>query len=65
VIRESIQHKGCTIRDYVWDAGKSGEFAKRLKVYGKEDEACPRCKDEIKRTVVAGRGTFFCTRCQR
>jgi len=64
VIRESLRQKGCTIRDYRWDAGRSGGFAKRLKVYGREGLACPRCKDAIKRTVVAGRGTFFCPSCQ-
>ncbi len=65
VIRESIRCKGTTIRDYRWDAGKSGGFAKRLRVYGREGEPCRRCGRPIRRETAAGRSTFFCATCQK
>jgi formamidopyrimidine-DNA glycosylase len=34
-------------------------------VYGKQGASCPRCGAEIRRVVVAQRGTHFCPRCQR
>jgi formamidopyrimidine-DNA glycosylase len=65
VLRQSIRRKGTTIRDYKWDAGRSGDFAKMLKVYGKEGETCLNCRNEVKREVVAGRSTYFCAGCQK
>ncbi|HEY0971523.1 MAG TPA: DNA-formamidopyrimidine glycosylase family protein [Gemmatimonadales bacterium] len=37
----------------------------RLHVYGREGEPCDRCGTPIRRTVQAGRSTFFCPQCQR
>jgi len=64
VIKESIRMKGCTIRDYRWDAGKSGSFARSLKVYGREGGPCTECGSTVDRVVISGRSTFFCPRCQ-
>jgi formamidopyrimidine-DNA glycosylase len=36
-----------------------------FRVYDRVGEPCPRCGAEIVRTVVGGRGTFHCPRCQR
>lgn len=33
-------------------------------VYGREAEACPNCSAPLLREKQAGRGTFFCARCQ-
>ena len=65
VLTESISCRGTTIRDYRWDRGRSGEFAKRLQVYGRAGETCPRCGRKIVRRVLAGRSTHFCPRCQK
>lgn len=65
VIVESIACKGTTFRDYQWDAGRSGDFSKRLRVYGREGEPCRRCGKMIKREMTAGRSTFFCASCQK
>lgn len=34
-------------------------------VYGREGQPCSKCERPIRRTVLGGRGTFSCTRCQR
>jgi len=64
VLGKSIERKGTTIRDYEWDAGRSGGFADKLKVYGREGGRCKRCGSPVAREVVAGRSTFFCRGCQ-
>jgi formamidopyrimidine-DNA glycosylase len=65
VLNEAISCKGTTIRDFRDGEGLEGLFQDRLKVYGREGEACPRCGTAIKRIRVSGRSTHFCPRCQR
>jgi formamidopyrimidine-DNA glycosylase len=36
-----------------------------FKVYQRDGEKCRRCKGTVKRTVIDGRGTFFCPLCQK
>ena len=64
ILTEAIRYRGTTISDWRDLYGRPGEYQKRLKVYGKEGEPCPRCGTSIRRIVVAGRGTYFCPRCQ-
>ena len=64
VLRRSIRFNGTTLRDYRRLDGDSGEFQKQLRVYGREGEACVRCKGTIEKRVVGGRGTHACPRCQ-
>jgi formamidopyrimidine-DNA glycosylase len=64
VLRRSIACQGTTIRDYQWDEGRSGGFAAKLKVYGRQGRPCRRCGGLIERNVLAGRSTFFCPGCQ-
>lgn len=41
-----------------------GEREIPFKVYDREGEPCARCGSAIRRIVQAGRGTWFCARCQ-
>jgi formamidopyrimidine-DNA glycosylase len=65
VLREAVRHGGSSVNDYVDATGKEGRFARRLAVYGRAGEKCPVCSTTIKRTVLAGRGTHYCPKCQR
>jgi formamidopyrimidine-DNA glycosylase len=65
VLRAALLRRGTSISDYVDPGGRRGRFQLVLQVYGREGEACPRCGTPIARTVVAGRGTWTCPRCQR
>ena len=65
VLRESIEHGGSSISDYVDSAGERGEFQESHRVYGREGLPCPACGAPIKRIVVAQRGTHYCPKCQR
>lgn len=64
VLAEGIAHRGTTRRNYVDGDGRPGEYQESLRVYGRGGQACPSCGTEIVRTVVGGRGTHYCPRCQ-
>ncbi|MCK4450801.1 MAG: hypothetical protein KAX26_09440 [Anaerolineae bacterium] len=34
-------------------------------MFRRTGQPCPRCGMTIERTVVGGRGTYFCSRCQK
>ncbi len=65
VLRKGIRFGGASRRDYRDARGKKGRMQHEFSVYGRAGEPCPRCGAEIVRTVVGGRGTFHCPRCQR
>ena len=62
---EAISHKGSSVDQYVQLSGKQGEYVKYLKVYDREGEKCYKCKGKIKRISLGGRGTYFCSKCQK
>ena len=64
VLTAAIEAGGSTLRDYAQTDGALGYFQKQFNVYGREDKACPRCKNMIARIVQVGRSTFFCPICQ-
>ncbi len=65
VLARAIEARGTTLRDYRRPDGSTGEFQMKLRVYGREGDACPRCRARIRRIEVGQRGTHFCPRCQR
>ncbi|MFZ0759146.1 MAG: bifunctional DNA-formamidopyrimidine glycosylase/DNA-(apurinic or apyrimidinic site) lyase [Candidatus Sulfotelmatobacter sp.] len=65
VLREAIALGGSSISDYVDADGEAGFFQLQHRVYGREDEPCLACKTPIKRTVIAGRSSHYCPKCQR
>ena len=64
-LRAAIEAGGSTLRDYRNAEGAPGRFQHALAVYGRTGQPCARCGHLIERTVVAGRSTHFCPRCQR
>lgn len=64
VIQDAVAHGGTTVRDYADGTGRTGNHQHHLLVYGRSGEPCRRCGEPIRRSVVAGRGTHFCPRCQ-
>ncbi|GAB4307421.1 MAG: bifunctional DNA-formamidopyrimidine glycosylase/DNA-(apurinic or apyrimidinic site) lyase [Candidatus Bipolaricaulota bacterium] len=67
VLEEAIACCGTTLADgqYRGPRGEVGAFACELTVYGRAGEPCRRCGSPIRRTVLGGRGTYACPRCQR
>lgn len=64
-LRKGIRLGGASRRDYRDARGAEGRMQREFQVYGRAGEPCPRCGAEVRRTVVAARGTFHCPRCQR
>ncbi len=44
--------------------GHGEDCSERFRVYDREGKRCRRCNTSVKRTVQAGRSTFFCPQCQ-
>jgi formamidopyrimidine-DNA glycosylase len=65
VLNEAIRSRGSSISDYLDAEGQRGEFQLQHRVYQREGKKCFRCRAQIRRTIVAGRSSYFCPRCQR
>jgi formamidopyrimidine-DNA glycosylase len=65
VLRLAIDHGGTTFLNFANVHGQPGGFRRKLRVYGRTGEPCRQCRTPIERTVVGGRSTHFCPRCQR
>jgi formamidopyrimidine-DNA glycosylase len=63
-LEAGIARQGATLRDYAQPDGSTGGMQHEFKVYGLEGEPCDRCGTPIEKIRVAGRGTWFCPRCQ-
>ena len=65
VLREAIKLGGSSVNDYVDAEGQEGFFQLRHRVYGREGKPCLVCGAAIKRVIIAGRSSHYCSRCQR
>jgi formamidopyrimidine-DNA glycosylase len=65
VLHAGIDAKGATIDAFRGPTGAEGSFQDRFQVHTREGEPCPRCGTRIRKTRAAGRGTYYCPRCQR
>lgn len=64
-LEEGIKHNGTTISDFVGTKGDAGKHQHYLKIYGRTGDPCYVCGTAIRKTRVAGRGTYYCVKCQR
>ncbi len=65
VLQKAIDSGGTTISDFVNESGKSGYFQLELQTYGRQGKPCNTCFSPITRRTMAGRSTFFCSKCQK
>lgn len=65
VLREAIELGGSSVSDYVNVDGEEGFFQLQHRVYGREGEPCLVCGTPIKRVVIAGRSSHYCSHCQK
>ena len=59
-----IDRQGATLRDYRDPSGAEGTMQDDFRVYGRTGLPCARCRSPIQKARIAGRGTWFCPRCQ-
>ena len=64
ILSEAVIRRGSSIDDYTAPDG-DGEMQEHLAVYQRTGEPCLRCGRPIRRVVVGGRATHFCSWCQR
>ena len=65
VLNEAITAGGSSVSDYVNAEGDAGMFQFAHRVYGREGEQCIVCGSPIKRVVIAGRSSHWCSQCQK
>lgn len=65
VLEKAIKLGGTTIRSYTSVDGVHGRFQNELLVHGKDKGFCPKCGQSIEKIKVGGRGTYYCTSCQK
>lgn len=65
VLKQAIEHRGSSMRNYRDGLGLKGEFNKLIQVYAREGEPCGVCRKPIERIVQSGRSTFYCIKCQK
>jgi formamidopyrimidine-DNA glycosylase len=65
VLTGGIDARGATIDDFRHADGAEGSFQDRFLVHLRAGEPCVRCGTRIQKIRAAGRGTYFCRRCQR
>lgn len=65
VLERGIANRGASFSDYVDGQGNKGQQHMHVQVFRRHGKPCYRCGSIIERSVVAGRGTHFCPRCQR
>lgn len=63
VLKASIRAQGRTFSHYRNAMGEKGDY--QPLVHSSNSGHCPRCGQPIEKTRVGGRGTYFCSRCQR
>jgi formamidopyrimidine-DNA glycosylase len=64
VLAEAVERRGSSVDDYTAPDG-DGSMQENLQVYQRAGEPCDRCARPIRRIVVGGRATHFCSWCQR
>ncbi|MCF7801155.1 MAG: DNA-formamidopyrimidine glycosylase [Candidatus Marinimicrobia bacterium] len=64
LLRNAIDAQGTTIINFQHGDNRSGSFQHQLKVYGRSDQPCPKCKTPIRKMVIGQRGTHYCPACQ-
>jgi len=65
VLSEAIALGGSSISDYVDADGEEGFFQLQHRVYGREGEPCLVCGTAIRRVVLSGRSSHYCSKCQK
>lgn len=66
ILHDAIKHTGTTLSEDGWHDlhGASGGYLEYHQVYGRDGEACRRCRDVISKAKFAGKTTYFCEECQ-
>ena len=65
ILKRAVACRGTTVSDWRDLFGRKGEYQEELSVYAREGYPCQRCHGFIERGCLSGRGTYFCSSCQK
>jgi len=66
VLKKGIKYRGSSELNFVDVLGQTGEYQKHFLVYGRKNKPCSREDGGIvEKVYLGGRGTFYCTKCQK
>lgn len=65
ILRESLAKNGTSAHTFVDTAGRRGGFIDLLNVYGRKGKPCVRCLTSLTKVTFRGRGTHYCSHCQK
>ncbi len=65
ILKKAVMAKGTTFSNYLDSQGEKGNYQKYLKVYGRDGQTCKKCSNLIQKDRVVGRGTHYCSFCQK
>ncbi len=63
ILSKAIKNKGTTIRSYTSSLGVEGKYQNYLNVH--QQSECRVCGTKITKIRVGGRGTYYCSKCQK
>jgi len=64
-LKDGIKHKGTSADSYFQLDGSKGTHVQYLMVYQRDGKPCLKCGRKLQRIVSGGRGTVFCSCCQK
>jgi formamidopyrimidine-DNA glycosylase len=65
VMKKGLEVGGASEWHYVNALGEVGRYQDFFQVYGKNGKPCKKCGTIIEKVTLGGRGTFFCSTCQK
>lgn len=66
VLKKAIKYRGSSELNFVDVLGQKGEYQNHFLVYGRKNKSCTRNDGGVvEKLYLGGRGTFFCTVCQK
>jgi len=65
VLKKGLKYHGSSDLNFVDVLGQTGKYQQHFLVYGQKGKKCKRCGGVIQRIKLGGRGTFFCSICQK
>lgn len=65
ILKQAVKVGGSSVATYRLLDDTRGNYAREHKVYGKAGKMCVNCKKTLQKTIIVGRTTIFCRRCQK
>ena len=65
VLDKAVKLGGTTIKSFTSSEGVHGLFQNELLIHGRLGEECKNCGTKITKIKINGRGTYYCTKCQK